>query len=292
MCAWWCCTPIAGTPQRAREPRREARAEEVRDAGRARRRRGSTSRIADQVLDRVARAPSQVGALSRSPMCCETNASSPRVTQTVFLNQPPMASTGGPGARRAGSPAACSRARGGRTGARAGAAGAHARCRRSGRRCRGRATRNASAMPREPRERLVVAGHQRLAARVGAGHHQHQGCGAVEPRRARRAARGLVEQQVLQRRVRQHRAEPREAGRDAGQRASAPARLRSSTIGRSARFEQRALGRADLGQRRERRDVRRPSPRTASPRATCARAAAPPPRRCARRRRGGSRPAP
>ena len=29
-------------------------------------------------------------------MCCETNASSPRVTQTVFLNQPPTATTDGP----------------------------------------------------------------------------------------------------------------------------------------------------------------------------------------------------
>ena len=43
-------------------------------------------------------------------MCCETNASSPRVTQTVFLKWPPSATIGGPGGRepdRARRVAAC-----------------------------------------------------------------------------------------------------------------------------------------------------------------------------------------
>ena len=46
---------------------------------------GATSRIASRCSTRCRRAHAQVGALSRSPTCCETNASSPRVTQTVFL---------------------------------------------------------------------------------------------------------------------------------------------------------------------------------------------------------------
>ena len=65
------------------------------DAGRARRLDGSTSRIATRCATACSSA-TQVGALSRSPTCCETNASSPRVTHTVLLKWPPSATTGGP----------------------------------------------------------------------------------------------------------------------------------------------------------------------------------------------------
>ena len=51
----------------------------------------------------------------------------------------------------------------------------------------------------QPRQRLVVADHQRLAVRVGAGHHQQQGLRLVQPGRAGRAAGRFMEQQGLDR---------------------------------------------------------------------------------------------
>ena len=71
---------------------------------------------------------------------------------------------------------------------------------------------------RQPRERLFVARHERLAAGIGARHHQRQLVVGVEPRGAGRSARRLVEEQVVQRRIRQHDTEPCESRRDAGER--------------------------------------------------------------------------
>ena len=71
---------------------------------------------------------------------------------------------------------------------------------------------------REPTHRLDVAGDKRLAARIRAGHHEHEVVRLGEPTRTRGPPARLVEQQELQRRVRQHRAEPGEPGRNPGQR--------------------------------------------------------------------------
>ena len=73
-----------GTPHCAREPRRVARAVEIRMQVVRDDLPAATSRIATRCATASSSA-AHVGALSRSPMCCETKASSPRVTQTVFL---------------------------------------------------------------------------------------------------------------------------------------------------------------------------------------------------------------
>ncbi len=70
---------------------------------------------------------------------------------------------------------------------------------------------------RQPRTGLIVARHQRLAARIRAGHHQYQRLRSTLPARIRRPSGGLEEQQVVQWRVRQHDAEPGQARRDSGQ---------------------------------------------------------------------------
>ena len=105
---------------------------------------------------------------------------------------------------------------------------------------------------------FVVVDHQRLAAGIGAGHHEHELVRHLEPRRAVRSPRRLVEQQVLQRRVRQHRAEPRErrAQRREGIRRRARA-LRNSTIGRSAELSERMLCGSHGRERRQRSDIGR-----------------------------------
>ncbi len=101
---------------------------------------GSTSRIESR-CSTASTSAAQVGALSRSPMCCDTKASSPRVTQTVFLKWPPSATTDGPGAgeldrpRRVAAGAADELERRSRAARQRRAA----RCRRSARRWRGRA---------------------------------------------------------------------------------------------------------------------------------------------------------
>ena len=103
----------------------------------------------------------------------------------VFFSQAPVASTGGPargsliGHGRVAARTADELRR------RRGAAGA-ARCRRSARRCRGRASARVGDAV-EPRQRLVVADHQRLAAGVGAGHHEQQVLRLLQPAAAARA---------------------------------------------------------------------------------------------------------
>ena len=69
----------------------------------------------------------------------------------------------------------------------------------------------------EPRHRLVVVDHQRLAARVGAGRHQQQRLRLPAPRTPGRSAGGLVKQQPVQRCGGQHHAKLGQPGRDARQ---------------------------------------------------------------------------
>ncbi len=101
----------------------------------------------------------------------------------------------------------------------------------------------------QPGQGFVVADHQRLAARVGAGHHEQQVLRvvAVQPGRARGPAGGLVEQQELDRRAGQHHAQHVQARRDAGK--PAPRRRRASAAARSAA---RATAAAPARRRRQR----------------------------------------
>ena len=62
-----------------------------------------------------------------------------------------------------------------------------------------------------------VAGDQRFALRVGAGHHQQQLVFLGEPVGAGRTTGGFVPEQQMQGRCRAHDAEPGQAGGDAGQ---------------------------------------------------------------------------
>ena len=117
-------------------------------------------------------------------------------------------------------------------------------------------TRNASAMPASRAQRLVVAGHQRLAAGIGARHHQHEILRLGEPARPGGPPGRLVEQQVLQRRVGQHRAEPGEARRDAGE--LARRRRGACAAARSAARRDSSSARSPAStsaQRAQRRDV-------------------------------------
>ena len=153
--------------------------------------------------------------------------------------------------------------------------------------------RAASAMPRQPRDaprRCRSPAARRRGWRWSS--PAPASLRVARASRARRPARGLVEQQVLERRVRQHHAQPGESGRHARR---APRRhRRACAAARSARSADSSSARSAAPTRPARPAMRRwrPSPRRASPRAACARAAAPRPRRCARRRRGGSRRAP
>ena len=85
-----------GHPALPRERRGEPRAVEVRVQV-VRDRLRLDVEHGEQVRRRFVERPA-VGALSRSPTCCDRNASSPRVTQTAFLRKAPMASTAGPAA--------------------------------------------------------------------------------------------------------------------------------------------------------------------------------------------------
>ena len=66
-------------------------------------------------------------------------------------------------------------------------------------------------------EGFVVALHQRLPVRVGAGHHEDGGLDLIEPCGAGRVAGGFVEEQIMERRVGQHHADFVEARGDARQ---------------------------------------------------------------------------
>ena len=123
-------------------------------------------------------------------------------------------------------------------------------------------SRNASAIAGQALERVVVVVGDRLVADVAAGHHQ------------RRA--GVGEQQVVQRGVGEHHAElararARRRPRRGRRRAAAPARSAAPATGSSA-----ASSSPSVDERPRRRQVARPSARTACPRGACARAAARP----------------
>ena len=155
---------------------------------------------------------------------------------------------------RAGSPAACSRARGAGTAARPTTRCAP-RCRRSGSTMSRSCTSSASAMPPSRASASSLSMTSGSPPGLALVITSTSGCGRGEPRGARRPAGGLVEEQVLQRRVRQHRAQPRETRRDARQRGIGAGGLRRQHDRPRGRLEQRALGGADVGQPGERRRV-------------------------------------
>ena len=164
----------------------------------------------------ISTSASQLAALSRSPMCGDTKASSPRVMQTVFFSHAPVARTRRAGARqldRSRRVAACAadelpaRRR-----------PSAARCRRSARRCRGRASAARRRCPCSRVKASLLSMHQRFAAGVRAGHHQQQRLFLLQPGGAGGPTGGFMEQQMVQRRARQHQAQHLQARRDAGQR--------------------------------------------------------------------------
>ena len=65
--------------------------------------------------------------------------------------------------------------------------------------------------------RLQAVAHDRLAAGVGAGHHEQQVLRRCQPLDTRRARGGFVEQEKVNGRCRQHDAEFHQARRNAGQ---------------------------------------------------------------------------
>ncbi len=138
---------------------------------------------------------------------------------------------------------------------------------------RGRGTRQRSspAGRAPPRRRYAIGSSERLPL---VSHERHA---------------DALGEQVVERRVGEHHAEPRRAGCDRlGDGERAPRRA-TRTIGRAARTQERPgrLVELDDGAR-----ARRSSARTASPRGACATAAARRRPRSSRRRRGGSRRAP
>jgi hypothetical protein len=108
----------------------------------------------------------------------------------------------------------------------------------------------------QSRQRLAVVAHDGLAAGVGAGHDQSQSLRHGEPIRSCRASGRFVEEQELDRRARQHRAEFGETRRDAGQRGVAALALPQQHHRPLARFEQCALGLAHPGVVRDGRRIR------------------------------------
>ena len=190
--------------------------------------------------------------VSRSPRCGERNASCPRATQNVLFSSAPTARSG----------------RAARTGSGT-ASGANPRERRIGKR---RADDRVLAAPvdrtvvaeervgdpAEPLARLVVVVGDRLVRAVAARHHE-------------RSAE-VGEQQVVERRVREHHAEPRAARRDrrSDRRVRAPAHEHDRPLARA-----RAARPRPSSTSREQPPGASSSARTACPRGACARAAAP-----------------
>ena len=119
-------------------------------------------------------------------------------------------------------------------------------------------SRNSVGDAAEPLAGVVVLVGDRLVGEVAAGHHQRLA--------------DVGEQQVVQRRVRQHHAELAAPRRDRGgdARAGPPRREHDRPL---APAQQRRLGVAELAQRPRRLEVGAPSARTASPRGACAPAA-------------------
>ena len=102
---------------------------------------------------------------------------------------------------------------------------------------------------REAAARLVVVGDQRFAAEIGAGGDEREIVGRMAPRGEVGFAGERVHDQPLQRRIGEHQPDFGEAGRDARREDAATAREHDRPL---ARFEQRALRLADLGETRPR----------------------------------------
>lgn len=107
----------------------------------------------------------------------------------------------------------------------------------------------------EALQRHMVSDDQRLAAGVGAGHHQHQRLRLREPGEPVGPAGRLVEQQVLQRRMGQHHAQPGESRRHAVQLLVDDALLAQQHDGALRRREQDLCAAADIAPLRRRHRV-------------------------------------
>ena len=108
---------------------------------------------------------------------------------------------------------------------------------------------------RESCDRFFVAGDERLASRVGAGHYQYEVVQRVQPRGSSGTSGGLVKQQVMQRCVGQHYTEPGDARSDAGQLAVTRTALAQQDDAAFDRLHERPLRRLDLCPRLRRRDI-------------------------------------
>ena len=186
---------------------------------------------------------------SRSPICCETKASRPRVTVTVVLRSPPR----GEHARAVGAEVD----RLGHEAARAPQKGRSAVDRSRITRSSARTTISRSwvtirsAMPAEFSARLVVVDDQRLAAGIGAGRDEREIGRRVAPGAIPApAARGTA----VEGRIGEHHADVAQSGATLG--ASRPGFGRARSAGPA--IEQRALGRPSFGEARGAREVRRP----------------------------------
>ncbi len=89
----------------------------------------------------------------------------------------------------------------------------------------------------QPPHGFRVADHQRFAAGIGAGHDQQQRLWLCQPSRSSSATNRFVEQQIVQRRVRQHDAKMGQAWRDAGQASVAIRALAHQYDGSLRRFQ-------------------------------------------------------
>ena len=182
-------------------------------------------------------------------MCCETNASRPRVRVTVFLRSAPAASTLGPSTPRSIGSGTKPRARreiGGRAvdDAHHRIVGAH--------HDRAPVGDDEVGDAGEAPARVLVVGDQRLAAEIGAGGDQRDFVAARAPAGEIRRARQRVQHQPMQRRIGEHQADVGEVRRDAGREDAAAAGEHDRP---RARFQQRALRVADLGEARRARRI-------------------------------------
>ena len=183
MCAWWCCTATRSTPVARQGVRGRAivGVEVVGDhAGRRARAAARGARPCPSHARHARSSP-------RSPRCWLRNTSRSRTSAKTFLSSPPTARIGRPSPVAARSRAARSpaRASGGRSARRSPARPSRRSARGSGGRERGRRRRSRAAEPARPRRRWRSA-----RPAVAAGHHERH--------------TDRLEQEVVQRRVRQH----------------------------------------------------------------------------------------
>jgi len=89
--------------------------------------------------------------------------------------------------------------------------------------------------------RLGIVFHQRLAAGIGAGHHQCNLRGFLPPARAFRLAEQFMKQQMMQRRIGQHQTDAGQAGGDTLQLDLASRGLAQQYDGAFGRLQQRRI---------------------------------------------------